>query len=467
MRLARRTVRSPDEGNRRDEGVAAVYLAMWMLIIIGFVALGVDISLHTNTRQQLWDTLDAASLAGSSLLPDGPAAYQAAADYAEANMPGLSPQIDFYCVVGLDSSGNPEATHIPDMCDPGPGPYTVGNYPGLDCNSRMCFIPCNPLTPEFDTCNTMRVSAARDVSYSFAPVIGTDKGSTGNLSSAACKGPCGADIEPTGDIVLVVDRTGSMRSQDLVALKSAANAFLEGLDTTLHDVALGTIGRTKSSASASCPTEPSTNANSGPWVPIGFSNDYDLTDNDPPDNPPNLNSSSALVKGINCLGSSSTGTNLGDPIAAAGAYATANGRAEAPDGVVFMTDGEANQPYGGGNCNYAVTNANQVKATGVIVVTIAYRLQGVDCEGTRATTILADMASDPVAGSPTADDGGDGPGGQPGGCETQASIDSENADGDLFFCAPEPGQLATVFNQASRAILIQFSQQTILVRPPG
>ncbi|MEE8375763.1 MAG: hypothetical protein V3S26_05540 [Acidimicrobiia bacterium] len=101
------------------------------------------------------------------------------------------------------------------------------------------------------------------------------------------------------------------------------------------------------------------------------------------------------------------------------------------------------------------------------VVTIAYRLQGVTCEGVPATTILADMASDPASGTVSSDDGGDGSGGLPGGCATQASIDSENADGDLFFCAPEPGQLSTVFTQASKAILAEFSDRTILVRPPA
>lgn len=453
---------------RDDEGgVSVVFLALWVLLIMGFVAMGIDISTHTYTRQHLWDTLDAASLAGSSFLPDGDAAYKAASAYAEANMPGLNPNIDFYCVVGVDSLGNVEESHIPFMCDPGPGPFTAFSYPGLECNGQMCFIPCNPLDPEFDTCNTMRVSASTDVDYSFAPVIGTDKGSTGVLNSAACKGPCGAEIELPGDIVLVVDRTGSMRSQDLAALKAAAGSFLEGLDTTLHEVALGTIGRTSSGASSSCPTEPSTNRNAGPWVPIGFTNDYDLTDNDPPDNPPSLNSSSALVKGINCLSSSSTGTNLGDPIAAAGAYAAANGRPDVPSGIVFMTDGEANQPYNSGNCNYALTGANQAKSGGAAVVTIAYRLQGVDCEGTPATTILAQMASDPISGPATADDGGDGPGGLAGGCLTQASIDSENADGDLFFCAPEPGQLSAVFTEASKAILAEFSDTTVLVRPPS
>ncbi len=453
-------------GDRSGErGVTAVFLALWIIVIIGFVALGIDMSIHTKSRQNLWDTLDASALAGVSFLPDGDAAAQAALDYADANMPGLAPGIEFWCVVGRTASGNPDSSHIPAMCDPGPGPYTAGAYPGLECNDRMCLIPCNPFAPEFDVCNTMTVQAERDVIYTFAPVIGFNQGSTGVLTSAACKGPCGASILAPGDIALVVDRTGSMRPQDVSALQSASNAFLEGLDTSLHDVALGTLGR--SNPSSTCPTRPSTSGSSGPWIPVGLTNDYDLTDNTPPDNPPNLNASSELVQGISCLTTSSTGTNLGDPIEAAGNYLVANGRPEAADGVVFMTDGEANEPFGSGNCNYAETKALGVKSLGVIVVTIAYRLQGVDCEGTPATTVLADMASDPLSGVPTADDGGDGPLGLPGGCATPPSISSENADGDLFFCAPDPGQLAAVFHAASGAILAEFSDRTLLIRPPS
>ena len=107
------------------------------------------------------------------------------------------------------------------------------------------------------------------------------------------------------------------------------------------------------------------------------------------------------------------------------------------------------------------------KAADVVVVTIAYRLQGVDCGNDLATRVLADMASDPADGPATADDGGDGPGGLPGGCEDTAAIASENADGDLFFCAPEPGQLSAVFTSALDAILIQFANKTSLVRPPS
>lgn len=436
---------------RSDRGATAVFISLALLLIMGFVALGIDISLHTNNRQDLWDTLDAAALAGSALLPDAAAASQTAIAYADANSPGVVPNIDFWCVVGVDGSGNPNAAHIPGMCDPGPGPYTSGSYPGLECNDRQCLIPCNPFAPQFDRCNTMSVRAVRDVPYTFARVIGIDQGSTGVLTSAACKGPCGTEIDVPGDIVMVLDRTGSMRPEDLTALDAAARVFLQGLNPGVHEVGLGTIGR--SDPIPICPSQPSPNENVGPWIPVGLDDDFQSPTSD-------------IVRAIDCLSSSSTGTNLGDPMAAAGAHLASSGRAEAPNGVVFMTDGEANR--GTGNpCLHAKNQATQVKAAGTVVVTIAYRLQGVNCGIEPATTVLADMASDPQNGPVTADDGGDGAGGLPGGCESAAAIASENADGDHFLCTPEPGQLAAIFAEAASTILAEFSDRTILVRPPS
>ena len=424
-----------------ERGVSVVFIAFAMIVMMGFVALGIDISLQSHDRQELWDTLDASSLAGAQFLPDAAAALQAANDYADANWPGLSPDIDFWCVVGVNASGSPETSHIPAMCDPGPGPYTTATYPGLDCNSRTCFIPCNPLSPEFDTCNTIRVRAEAAVDYAFARIIGFDEGSTGLLPSASCKGPCGAEIEVPGDIALVLDRTGSMSSTDVQAVQNASRGLLDDLDPSNQHVALGTIGI--SNPSATCRTTASTSG-SGDWVPIHLTDDYD-----------------ELVDGINCLNQSSTRTNLGDSIFAAGDHLVDNGRSGVPKAVLFMTDGEANIPTGGNPCDYAEQRAQTIKSAGVIVVTIAYRLEGVDCSGKLATTVLADMASDPESGVATADDHG--------GCDpdTPGSVADENADSDLFFCAPDPGLLSSVFSEASSAILAQFAERTILVKPPA
>jgi hypothetical protein len=472
-----------EEAEAIERGVSAVLVALLLVPMIGFVALGLDISRLNDERQDLWNSVDAAVLAGSSFLPDADAARSAAADYASRNMPGASPEFEFFCIVADDGTGAPDSFQIPSVCDPGPGPYTPAAYPGMACDGEVCALPCNPDPPEGDVCNTMQVSAESTVDYLFAPVIGFDTGDTGVASMAACTGACGTPIEGPADIVLVVDRTGSMRDVDIAALQYASLAFLEGLTPSLQSVGLVALGRTDTAPSPSCPTEPSSSRIAGPWVAVGLRDDYDSTDNDPPDDPPDLNPVSPLVVGIECLAKSRTGTNLGDPIAAAGAHLLSAGRPDVPKGIVFMTDGEANGPNGSGSCDYALDQAQNVKNAGIVVVTIAYRLEGVQCGGRPATEVLADMASDPAEGPLTADDGGDGPGGNPGGCgggsagdddddDASATVSSgtgtaEHGDGDHFFCAPDPADLLPVFDAASKTVLAAFEAQTRLVRLPG
>lgn len=59
-------------------------------------------------------------------------------------------------------------------------------------------------------------------------------------------------------------------------------------------------------------------------------------------------------------------------MSAAGELLRTFGRADAPDVVLFMTDGEANQPDSFNPCSYAVDKAAEVKAAGAQVFTIAY-----------------------------------------------------------------------------------------------
>ncbi len=449
-----------------ERGVSAILVVILLVPLVGFTALAVDISNHTETRQDLWDTLDASALAGASELPDPTAAAASALAFADANYPGTVPTLNFWCVIGRDGSGLPDATHIPYTCNPGPPPYNSSQYPGLACEGDICAIPCDPYAAVPGQCNTMQVSAEQTVDYRFGPVIGFDQGRTGVLSTAACKGTCGADIANPADIAMVLDRTGSMNSSDVVALQAASRAFLEYLSPSEHYVAVATMGRSDASPSPTCLTEPSSSGNSGPWVPVTLRNDYDLTDNDPPDDPPALNTASRLVEGINCLTQSSTGTNLGDSIAAAGSHLLAAGRPGVPAGILFMTDGEANQPTGS-PCTHAKTQAANLEALDITIITVAYRLEGVTCGGELATDVLAQMASDPVSGPLTLDDGGDGPGGLPGGCNGAAEVASENLDGDHFLCAPNAAQLTDVFIAATQALTADLGNKVRLVRVPS
>ena len=134
--------------------------------------------------------------------------------------------------------------------------------------------------------------------------------------------------------------------------------------------------------------------------------------------------------------SSGLGTWIASPIdAAEEMLRTDPGRNPlAKKAIIYMTDGEPNEnatrPRPGSNrnassvpwgntdlksaCTNAQTSASDAKAN-VMVITIAYDVSGVRCGGASdplVTTRLAAMAG-PVA---SADDGGDGAGGIPGGC---------------------------------------------------
>jgi hypothetical protein len=95
-----------------------------------------------------------------------------------------------------------------------------------------------------------------------------------------------------------------------------------------------------------------------------------------------------------------------------------------------------------------VSEATSAKAAGIMVVTIAFRLENVRCNGSSSalvTSKLAEMASPEPDGTASSDDGG----GVGGGCNTSAEVTGENADGDNFFCTPTAAQLEPIFRTAA------------------
>ena len=101
-----------------------------------------------------------------------------------------------------------------------------------------------------------------------------------------------------------------------------------------------------------------------------------------------LNTSDTLVQQINCLaraqsyvyaksdGQPPSGehTNLGDPLDAAREMLATQGRADVPDVIIFMTDGQANQPSTRQPCTYFNNKATIAKNEGQTIFTIAYGL---------------------------------------------------------------------------------------------
>ena len=373
---------------RDESGVIAIIVAVLAVVLMMSAAFAVDIAMQVNRKQQLHDTLDAAAQTGAFELPGSVAARSAALRFAAAHDPteqgDLSPETDFWCIVASKPAGSAfavETTQIPSTCYPGPGPYNVGaSYRStgrqVTCSQTLCAIPCVEPTPNNGTpkvaCNTIRVFQGRVVPFAFAPAGGIASGSTGNLLSVACKGSCGTVAPNPMDVAVIADRTRSMSTTDVGDMVSGIRGMLAEMTPSQQYVSLGAIGRSApgtSSQSGSCDsgglTAPSPSGSSGSWLPLSFSDDY-------VDGSKTLQSSSALVKGVECVKQQSDpaqGTSLASPMKAAARYLLGwdpNNLTSLPERpetarkvLIFETDGQPNetQPTGGST---ALTSSSDV-----------------------------------------------------------------------------------------------------------
>ena len=455
---------------RRDEqGAIAILTGLLAVVLLACSALAVDIASLSSQRQQLHDTVDTSALSGALLLPDGSAAEAEARAVAFQNDADATPAVKFYCIVG--SKGTPpvvDTLFIPTACNPGAAPYVDGAfYPGLKCNSKICAIPCVP--SEGDACNAIEVGDEKPVPYGFAGVLGVKEGSTGSLSAVACKGGCGTLASNPIDIAVIADRTSSMSTSAFAAVKTGVQDMLKVMTPSMHQVMFGLNSR--SVASGACLTAPAASKTTGKWFPITTGGTNLYKDYLSSTTPPTLNVNSPLVKGMQCMSQSNgLGTWLASPIDAAEEMLRTDPSRNplAKKAIIYMTDGEPNEdervlrpgsnrnsatPWGDSDqrtaCDNALTAANEAKSKDVMVITIAYDVSTTRCGGSSGDPLLTTRLAALAGPAPTADDGGDGAGGLPGGCGTQAAITSENGDGDYFFCAAQPSDLAAIFVQAA------------------
>jgi Putative Flp pilus-assembly TadE/G-like/von Willebrand factor type A domain len=439
---------------REEGGAIAVLFAFLLIILFAAVAFAVDLSRLYHQKQVLQNAVDFGALAGAQDLPvQGSAEAAVAATNALNvtldNTPGLTASqvsINFRCLVGdRNDDGIPDPEDIPSVCGPASGTWPASEWRTRRGHSSHA---CNPYAG--DKCNTIVVSSSRIVNYVFAPVIGIDRGSTGALNAASCRGACGAASAPL-DVVMVLDRTGSMTPADIANVKNAALAVLDFYDASQQWVGLVSLpyGQPSNKCQVNSPQAYPQSAASY-WQNVPLSSDYDLPDGTP-------NPASALVQGINCLvraGSpkvtvngvdktSNGHTNLGDPLDAAREMLLKQGRPDVPDVLIFMTDGEANQPAGMNPCQYLNTKATQAKNAGQTVYTIGYGVEAAKCNGDTSGFFKGRFASTNLALAATnsTDD-------VPGGCGP-----NENTDGDDYFCESGSGDLEPVFRQVAAAAI--------------
>jgi len=159
---------------REDDGALLVTFAFLLIILMGLAALAIDSTLLSQGRQQLWNTADAAALAGASQLPDdGLAAESVAMKFALDNEPGLAGAVGvtFRCLVSdADGNGQPDPLDVGSACDPGPD---VGmSAPPWVCDDGRCAAPCVPA--DGDTCNTIVLETDKTVDFRIQAKVKND-----------------------------------------------------------------------------------------------------------------------------------------------------------------------------------------------------------------------------------------------------------------------------------------------------
>ncbi len=396
-----------------------ILFALCLTVILAFGALVIDLGVLRNNRQILVNAVDAGVLAAGTKLPVTGSAAAAALEQLvqktlDANYPGglgkgTDYTIAYQCVIGVAGGVAAVWRDVPTVCNP---PNGVGLDPvpttAFSGAGPSRYAPCAPGLG--DTCNAILISASTQTRFALGPVVGVNSGSSGSVQSAACSGACGIPPNSPDDVVLVMDRTGSMSPAAITAIQKGAYAVLSVFDPKYQRLALGTIGPSQATE-ASCPNSGSpwyagtvggananvlgvgvtpagypasydTTTDQQPWIPVGFSG----TDTAPfvsLDQPEArghreaystggaVSTSSALYKAISCLVTYTNGTNLSTPMVMATNYLSAYGRGSAaPKVIIFETDGT---PAGTGRtCQAAYNAAKTAKDAGYEVFTLGY-----------------------------------------------------------------------------------------------
>jgi len=348
-------------GLRLQAGQTLPLVVVFMLILLVFCGLVIDLGNAYRVQQSLQASADAAAAGGAGQLtmaypPDSASATQTAEQF------------------GSETGGKNPIGGVPAA--------DVTENVSVSCQAQFGFN-CTAGYP-----NTVTVDETAHVPTFLLGLVGYSSIAV-SAHSQACS-PCGG--QPL-DVIIILDRTGSMGQDNKLAnAKAGVQAFLSTMDPSIDDVGLVLVPPAPT-PSQGCtdvinpyfPT-PYTGqggtyslANPG-YVVVPLSNDYATSVG-------NLNNSSPLLTTINCVKAGGS-TAYAAAIDAANAELQQDGRPGTQKVIVFLSDGAANDssdtlpstsPYRTNPCGQAVSSAAAAKADNVLMYSIAYTAAGDDC----------------------------------------------------------------------------------------
>jgi Flp pilus assembly protein TadG len=367
----------------RERGQILPIVAVALVGLLGIGAFAIDVGYAYYAKRQIQSATDAAALAGAQDLPNGSTAIATATSYAAANTPANLSFTFAYQV----------------KC-------TATAVVATGCNAAV-----NP--------NDLTVTGSATTNTWFAGLFGID-----HFTLTAHANACSPCSSTPVDIVLAVDRTGSMCSPtgaggtctDLNNAKDGIRTLLGLMNPPAAQIGMLDFPPVQTTATSPC---------AAPYNSLG-SNGYDgydsatrgyLTDtiNANYKTGAVLNTSSGLylhtVDGASssCIQAGGN-TSYSEALRQAKAELVAHGRPNVPDYLIFLTDGEANigsvygvndPTYPPGNaddqqpCHTAINVANTYKAQGVTIYSIGYDLgnagAGIACTAGVWPTIAATL----------------------------------------------------------------------------
>ena len=235
-----------------ERGQIMIVFTLVVVLLMALAAIVIDVSLLRTDGQKLQNALDAGALAAGHTLPvnkDTVAANKLVArNYTRVNYPGMpnanvpDPTPAYACLIGLDTAtGLPRVSDMPLVCNVS----FLANSPEWKCTTAVCWAPCDPVLHPTDVCNTVILTSNVTQPYFFGRAVGVNSGNTGVITSAACTGVCGSLPLAPVDVVILLDRTGSMDdSASVDNLRSGARSALQAFDPKLQRIALGFTGPT-------------------------------------------------------------------------------------------------------------------------------------------------------------------------------------------------------------------------------